>query len=433
MKKLVNIVVPALIAVAVLICVGALWLFFRETFGKPPGGNSAERKPITVYDAAGEVLITTDMAARIYEEDCWAYLEVVLAEAADIIAQQESCDLQQANIRLFTRGYKIYTAFDRTAFEALGAVKSQWGETCNTAGVITDLNGNLLAVYSSDTQGEQTNYARERRSPYSSFKALSVYTPAVEKGIVNWSSMYMDAPYKMIKNEQGVLEDWPANANGKYSNKSISVYEALRKSLNTVAVKCLADVGITEAMTFLQTGFGIPLTQEEYVVEHYGADEVIGNIALGYLETGITPVEMAGYYQIFANGGKYIPPKAISAIKQEDGASYYTRKAETKQIISPATADIMNKLLQGVVLPGGTGEMANSADVQVAGKTGTGDNYGDNWFVGVTPGYSVAMWHGQNESNQAEEMFAAVVGQLYGKLPHANRYFVTHQNLYQMA
>jgi len=303
----------------------------------------------------------------------------------------------------------------------------------NTAGAITDLNGNLLAVRCTDTKDKQVNYALERRSPYSSFKALSVYTPAVEQGVANWSTMYVDSPYKQIKDDAGKLEDWPANATGIFSQKKMTVYDALRFSTNTIAVKCLKDVGVTRSVEFLQERLGIPLTQEEYVIEKYGEEEVIGNIALGYLEVGITPVEMAGYYQMFANGGSYIPPKTVQTVNLKDSSVWYTRKEEPKQVISSATADTMNKLLQGVVAAGGTGAMAQCSGVDVAGKTGTGDNYADNWFVGVTPGYSLALWHGQHDTNQAEEMFAAVIENLYSKLPNANRKFVTHHNLYQIA
>ena len=288
-------------------------------------------------------------------------------------------------------------------------------------------------MYSADVSGKQINYAQERRSPYSSFKALSVYTPAIEKGVANWSTMYPDTPYKQLADENGQLRDWPANATGVYSQENLPVYEALRKSLNTVAVKCLADVGVTKSMEFLQTSFGIPLKEEAYVAQNYSEEEVIGNIAMGYLETGITPVEMAGYYQIFANGGVYTEPASVQRICTMDGAEIYTWDRSSKQVISEATADLMNKLLQGVVKPGGTGEAVHCYDVEVAGKTGTGDGHGDNWFVGVTPGYSLAVWHGQNDTNQASEMFAAVVNQLYMLLPDENTKFITHENLNQVA
>lgn len=429
MKKTVYIILAALL-VLVLVAVGTvMWFLFKEA----PDPESQQKTGFAVLDAKGDVLVRADTYAGIYEEKYWAYLELALQEAEQILAKQEGCSAEEARKKLLAGEYQIHTAFDSAAFDALQAVESRWGNTRNTACAITDLKGNLLAVSCTDQNKKQINYASDRRSPYSSFKALSVYTPAVEKGIVNWSTKYQDAPYKKLKDDKGNLQDWPTNADGSFSKKEMTVYEALRTSLNTVAVKCLADVGVTESMRFLQDSFGIGLTQEQYVVENYGAEEVIGNIALGYLETGITPVEMAGYYQIFANGGKYTPPKAVTAIKGSDGTDYYTRQDAAKQVVRPETADVMNRLLQGVLAPGGTGEMAKCAGIEIAGKTGTGDNYADNWFVGVTPGYSLAVWHGQHDTNQAEEMFASVIRRLYQKMPDANRNFITHSNIAQLA
>lgn len=433
MKKLEQIIVIAIIVVALAVTAGVMWFFFRPMPEDSANEDKTEQKCVMIFDGNGKELFTAKTAASIYDSEHWAYLEIVLSEAAEILAQQESCSEAEAKELLFTKGYRIYTAFDGTAYKALTMVKSRWGKTCNTASAITDLNGSLLAVFCSDTEGKQINYTQERRSPYSSFKALSVYTPAIARGVANWSAAYPDTPYKQVKDEKGQLQDWPANVTNTYSEKNIPVYEALRKSTNTIAVKCLADVGVTESMKFLQSSFGIPLKEEEYVVKTYGTDEVIGNIALGYLETGITPVEMAGYYQIFANGGVYTEPASVKKLCAEDGTEVYVQKQSSKQVINEAAADLMNKLLQGVVAEGGTGETAKCNNVEVAGKTGTGDDYADNWFVGVTPGYSLAVWHGQYDTNQADDMFATVIQALYNDLPDANTKFVTHKNLHQIA
>ena len=432
MKKAVYIIVPILLVIVLAVVGVVLWNIIR-VMNIQPTEPEVQYNEVTVYDSQGAELLRTKEPSDIYRQDYWAYLEVAFAEAAEIIAEEKQCSREDALEWFFRQGGQIRTVFDRSAFTAIKEVELAWGKTCNTAGAITDLKGNLIAVYCTDTNGKQINYAQDRRSPYSSFKALSVYTPAVEKGLVSWSTLYADTPYKQMENENGTLRDWPANASGTYSNENIVVYEALRQSLNTVAVKCLADVGVQESIDFLQEKFGIPLKQEEFVVGAYGADEAIGSVALGYLESGITPIEMAGYYQIFANGGMYASPKAVSAITSADNSVHYVRQVESKQVISKATADLMNKLLQGVVVNGGTGTPAACGDIEVAGKTGTGDNYADNWFVGVTPGYSVAMWHGQHSKNEADEMFSTVVQALYRQLPNANKRFVTHQNLYQCA
>jgi penicillin-binding protein 1A len=65
----------------------------------------------------------------------------------------------------------------------------------------------------------------------------------------------------------------------------------------------------------------------------------------------------------------------------------------TKRVLDPGVANTVQSLLEGVVRSG-TGQRAQLADVPVAGKTGTTENYGDAWFVGWTPDYTVAVWVG---------------------------------------
>lgn len=433
MKKRIYIILTCLALLMVAVIVVIAWPDGMPIPGISPTDPPADPKPLTVRDNKGQELICTGSEQAMYEDARWPYLEVVIQEAANILSEQKNISYSEAITRLFTEGYYIDTAFDAAACEALQIVSTRCEKTCDAACALTDLNGNLLAVTSYNTEDKQINHALERRSPYSSFKALSVYTPALEKGLACWSSLYQDSPYKQIENPDGTMRDWPSNATNLYTRKDISVYEALRQSVNTVAVKCLAKVGVQNSIDFLQECFGIPLKQEESAAKDYGEEEVIGSIALGYLEEGLTPVEMAGYYQIFANGGKYTAPKAITEIINADGGIVYIREAETKQVIRPATADTMNKLLQGVLAPGGTGDAITFREVEIAGKTGTGDDFLDNWFVGVTPGYSLAVWHGEHTSNQAAQLFSAAIRELYKTRPDANRKFVTHQNLQQMA
>lgn len=394
-------------------------------------GCGADRNTgkVTFADREGKILLEANSMAQIYEDERWAFLECAFYQAAEGIAQQSGEPATQVQSKLFSERCRIQTSFDADVFSALKALSE---EELSVAGVITDLDGSILAVYSAKNE-EKTNQALAQHSPYSAFKPLSVYAQAVERGVAGWSSLYEDSPCKQVEDETGTMRDWPANASGRYSERQVTVYDALRKSLNTVAVRCLEDVGVAESIAFLQKNLDIPLKEEAYVLETYTADEVVGNIALGYLETGVTPVQMAGWYQIFATGGQYTPPSAVDAVLRQDGSAWYERQTQPRQVISQATADVMNKLLQGVLKSGSTGEAAAVPDVEIAGKTGTGESHSDNWFVGVTPGYSCAVWHGKHDSNRAAELFCRVVTGLYGGDSTAPRQFVTHSKTQQIA
>lgn len=433
MKKIVYILIPIVMAVAVLVTIGCVVITHaRQPEATEPAPQQAEGGSVQILDAQGQQLLLASRREDFYQAEQWAYLEIVLNELTEILMEQEGCDAVQAQQLLFSQNCQVQTSFDPVAYGAMKQVAEIWMTVGDSAYVLTDTRGNLVAAYSHDAQQKKINHTLDRRSPYSSFKALSVYTPALEQGVVNWSTAFVDSPYKQIKAADGSLQDWPANATGEYTQRDMMVYEALKVSQNTVAVKCLAELGVSEAIKFLQTGFDIPLVEEEYVVANYGADEAIGSVALGYLETGITPVEMAGYYQIFANGGSYTPPECVQAILLEDGSALYTRESSSRQVVRPATADTMNRLLQGVVEAGGTGKAASCEGVEVAGKTGTGDDFADNWFVGVTPDYSLSVWHGQSDRNYAAGIFSEMVEAIYNQLPNANRRFLSHVNLEQL-
>lgn len=386
-------------------------------------GELSDMTGITVLDGAGQTMIAEATAKDLSEDTRWAYLEQAVYEAARILAEQNSCTWEEAQLQLFSGGYILHTAFDTEAFQAMEQTLSVDSIGAIPAGgAITDLEGRLLAMYSARI--DETNYANAALDPCSAFKPLSVYAPALEAGTIQWSSLYEDSPYKQLEGK-----DWPQNATGTYSQREVTVSEAIRSSLNSVAVKCLADLGVENSIAFLQENFEIPLLREQETAQKQGPEEVIGNIALGSLETGVSAVDMAGYYQIFANGGVYQKPASVMKVTDKKGNLLYERKTEAKQVLGAENADIMNKLLQGVVVAGGTGKDAYCKDVEVAGKTGTGEDNAGNWFVGVTPGYSCAIWHGQDTKNRAASLFSQVIEAFYSNKPQTGRKFITHKNL----
>lgn len=335
-----------------------------------------------------------------------AYLDIVIAEACEIISQLVDCDTATAKKNL--QDYSIYTYLD---VNLTSAVATSYSETINGANfgcAITSLNGKLISAYSISADPTQ-NFASTKTQQHSAMKPLSVYAPAVESELVNWSTLTADSPYKKITEENGSQFDWPANATGTYTNENTTIYQAIQQSLNTVAVKVLSQYGVNNSMDFLQKNLGVDVQFEQYKATIYGEDEVIGNIALGATQAGSSPVDMAGYYQIFANGGYYTTPTAIKQITDKKGNIIYKDNATATQVISSQTSYIMNELLQGVVSPGGTGTDAYTEGIQIAGKTGTGDAFTDNWFVGVTPEYSCAVWHSSyNNTNLSPKVFSKI-------------------------
>ena len=145
-------------------------------------------------------------------------------------------------------------------------------------------------------------------------------------------------------------------------------------------------------------------------------------ITLGGLREGVTVLDMAHAYQTFANRGKLtygtlspgvegferrdekgtVPgPVGIREIRQ--GGDSYARlengdkarnETEEKTVLSAGVADQVASMLEGVVKVGSGRRAFLGDDVFAAGKTGTTEDYGDAWFVGWSPEYTVAVWVG---------------------------------------
>lgn len=392
-----------IIAICLVIIITLLWLI-------PLSGCSSGK--LSVIDKYGKAVAELRQLEISDDVPYKPYLEFVVEEAIDVIANINNCSFDNAKKILLKNDLIIETCFDTKIYEAIkkSYVNSDLDNTPFGCAV-TDLNGGLCAVYSYDSN-KSTNYANTTLSPYSTLKPLSVYAPAIENNIANWSTIYEDSPYKQIKDEDGNFVDWPENATGVYSNENTTVCQAIKDSLNTISVKCLDDYGVMNSIDFLRKKLNINLNFE-YSKAIVDENEVIGNLAMGYLYEGISPTDMAGYYQIFANGGEYREPKSIISITDKSGNILYEHNDKPKRIISTSTAYIMNKLLQETVKPGGTGENAKIHDVDVGGKTGTGTANDCHWFVGFVPQYSCSVWHGGSSNiNYSPEIFKDIMSQV---------------------
>jgi len=123
------------------------------------------------------------------------------------------------------------------------------------------------------------------------------------------------------------------------------------------------------------------------VPDHY-------SLALGGLDRGVKPIEMATAYGIFANNGIKTEPYAITRVLDRDNRVIYEAHPNKRIVLSPETSYLMTDMLRSVINQG-TGWRAN-LERPVAGKTGTTNNYTDAWFVGYTPDLVTSVWIGED-------------------------------------
>ena len=387
--------VVVLIGVVVAVVLGSA---FKET-GSITLNNSKGEAFATVSWDGYDVTYTVD---NDYEQ---AYAEYVTEEAKNILVEAKKTDADNANDYIFKNITCIKTNYDPETQKLLKAAfdKNTKLHTAECAMAVTDLNGKVVAVFSN---GEE-NLALKKTYAGSTIKPISVYAPAIDSGKFHWSYTVVDSPVKQVKEQDGTLSDWPTNSDGRYTNKNMCLVDALAFSTNTVAVKLLQEYGVENSVKILDETYKLNVGFEKDKMKNVGEDEILGNIALGYLYEGVSVVDMAGCYQVFANGGKYTEPKAVDEILAENEIVYKSEYTPIKAMKSE-TAQLMNKMLEKVVKVG-TGVDANLKNVNVVGKTGTTSGNADNWFVGVTPEYSCAVWHSAIEDgNICPEVFASV-------------------------
>ena len=242
-------------------------------------------------------------------------------------------------------------------------------------------------------------------------KPLSVLVPAIEKKIITASSIYDDSK-TTFENDYA-----PGDYDAYQGN--ITVRRAVESSQNIPFVKIMEQLTPKTSIQYLKKMGITTLTQK---------DESLP-LALGGLEKGISPLEMASAYATIANDGVYIEPTFYKNITNSKGKVIIQKKAKSKKVFSMQTAFIVKELLrQPVIGAKGTATYCNISGMDVSAKTGTTDENYDRWLCGFTPYYTAVTWYGfdLNESinfngkNPAGLIWADVMKNVHSNLKGTN-------------
>ncbi len=224
------------------------------------------------------------------------------------------------------------------------------------------------------------------RQPGSAFKPF-VYSAALEKGITP-ATIINDAPLFFPGSQTGG-EDWePKNYDGKFDGP-MRVRTALAKSKNTVSIRILRSIGASYAQDYASR-FGFdPKQTPPYLT-----------LALGAGQTN--PLQMAGAYAVFANGGFRVKPHFIKRIEDARGNLIFEEVPpvagqSAEQAIDPRNAFIMTTLLRDVVRYGTATKALTLGRGDLAGKTGTTNDSFDAWFAGYNAALVGVAWVGYDQ------------------------------------
>ena len=351
------------------------------------------------------------------------FVDALIANVTNDLMDKYGWDKAHASENFYSGGYKIYTTLDpeiqATVDEVFSnaekyGIKGKDGAQLQGAFTVMDYKGRVRGL--AGGIGEKTvnlglsgfNRATDaKRQPGSTMKPIAAYAPAIENGIIHYSSILNDT----ATNYNG----WtPKNWYNSYWGGVTTQY-ALERSINTIPVYLVNKLGPQNCYDFLTKDLGITTLNEN--------DIDLSPLGMGGTNGGITTKESAAAYAIFGNGGQYYEPTLYYAVYDQHNDMVLSHAdAKPHTAISEDTATVMNKLLQNVVYgSNGTGKGAAGyiKDMKIYAKTGTSNNSNDLWFVGGTPYYVASCWCGYDsqqtisDSAIAMKMWGAVMSKIH--------------------
>jgi penicillin-binding protein 1A len=194
-----------------------------------------------------------------------------------------------------------------------------------------------------------------------------------------------DAPFVIDAAKTGGQLWEPKNYDGKFEGP-MRLRTALTKSKNMISIRLLQAIGPHYAQDYIQR-FGFdPKMHPAYLTMALGAGSA-------------TPLQMAGAYSIFANGGYRVKPWFIERVEDNRGQTLYAAKPETagvdaERVLDERNAFIMTTLMRDVVRYGTAAKAMALGRNDLAGKTGTTNDHVDAWFAGFMPKLVGVAWIG---------------------------------------
>jgi penicillin-binding protein 1B len=248
--------------------------------------------------------------------------------------------------------------------------------------------GQVLALVGGRSYGtSQVNHAVAHRPTGSIFKPFvyaSAFTTAVE-GTPLEGQDKLFSPVTILNDQQttyevGNQEYTPRNMHGEYHDEVTARY-ALQWSLNNATISLASMVGFDRVAA---------LARESGIKSARGTPSV----AIGSYDA--TPLDMAGAYTVFANGGMHIDPWMVASVRTSTGDIITDYTPTTKQVLDPRVAYLTTNMMESVLNGGTAGRVRTTYGFRApaAGKTGTSH---DAWFAGFTSNLLCIVWVGNDD------------------------------------
>jgi penicillin-binding protein 1A len=193
--------------------------------------------------------------------------------------------------------------------------------------------------------------------------------------------------------EYGNGKEWSPSNSSKVS-ETVTFYEGLQKSINTVTARVMKRLGPNSAAIVKQTASKMGIDDSKF--------EPYPSICLGTMD--ISVFEMVSAYGTFVNQGTWVEPIFITKIEDKNGNVLAEFTPKKDEALRKQTAYTICKMLEKVTMAGGTASRLRRnyklpTNIAIGGKTGTTQNNSDGWFMGITPNLVSGCWVGAEERN----------------------------------
>ena len=342
---------------------------------------AAQTRAATVLDAMVEMGAATNAQiaeARLHpaeitdlsEDNARAYYLDTAADEARRVAGSAVGDLSVV--------VTLDPAMQSAARKAIQTVLDKRGEKAKVAqGALVAMtpDGAVKALIGGRDYAESTfnRITQAHRQPGSAFKPF-VYVAALEAGIT---------PGQTREDQPIAIGSYSPENYGHTEWGTLTLTQALAHSVNRITVALEQEVGVQSVIAVARRlGITSPL-------------EADATLALG--SSDVYPMELAAAYGSFASLGNRVQPYLVLEVRGNNGAVLYHRlKAAPERVMSEEEAMAMNAMLYEVIASG-TGRGAAIGGYEVAGKTGTTQDYRDAWFVGYSSNLICAVWVGNDD------------------------------------
>ena len=343
------------------------------------------------------------------------YEEAVLSDTIALLMKARGVNSRSASTMIYNAGLSIYTVMDPDVQNTLEKYYVNDDNFQKAASVIQPQSSMVVIdPYTGDVLGiagargvKKANRIQSfatgtKRPPGSSIKPLTVYSPALETGLITYASVFDDVPINFGLEKMGAdgkieysrPDGWPSNYPAGYGGLT-TVLNGITTSQNTISLQVLSRLGVETAFDFGSNRYHLDLVESKEISGgRYVTDKDLAPLGLGQLSYGVTVKSMAAGYATFANGGIYNEPRTVIKIVDSEGNTIVDNDPAGTVVLSEQNASIMTKLLQNVVENGTAKRLTLKSSVNCAGKTGTTQEDNDRWFCGYTPYYVGSVWFG---------------------------------------